>query len=151
MNKIRILLASLLPIKKTKVLQILALLFLSSCIYESFDSRLKIVNQTTGDFSLDYSISDTIPEYPSLSKTAYYLSDTVGRKDTMSLDEADGKDWPFAIDGSKTKKLNLFIYSLDSIKKYKEIDTLINRKIYKRLEYSKEELEKSNWIVIVRN
>jgi len=134
-----------------KVLQILALLFLSSCIYESFDSRLKVVNQTTGDFSLNYSISDTLPEYPSVNKTAYYLRDTVGRKDTMSVDEVNGKDWPFAIDGSKTKKLNLFIYSLDSIKKYKEIDTLLSRKIYKRLEYSKEELEKSNWTVTIRD
>jgi len=133
-----------------KVLQILALLFLSSCIYESFDSRLKVVNQTDGDFSLNYNISDTVPEYPSINKTAYYLRDTVGRKDTMSVQEESWKSWPVVIDKSKTKKLNLFIYSLDSIKKYKEIDTLISRKIYKRLEYSKDQLEKSNWIVVVK-
>ena len=133
-----------------KVLQILGLLFLSSCIYESFDSRLKVVNQTNGDFSLNYNISDTVPEYPSANHTEYYLEHITNNGDTMLVPENSWKSWPQVIENSKKKKLSLFIYSLDSIKKYKEIDTLISRKIYKRMEYSKDQLEKFNWIVVVK-
>lgn len=133
-----------------KVYQILALLILSSCTFESFDSRLKVVNNTNHEISINYNISDTVPVLPSASKTNYYLRDFISINDTMSVQEESWKSWPVVIDKSKTRKLNLFIYSLDSIKKYKEIDTLISRKIYKRLEYSKNELEKANWIVVVK-
>jgi hypothetical protein len=51
---------------------------------------------------------------------------------------------------SKNKKLNLFIYNVDTLRKYQFIDTLINRKMYKRLEYSERQLEELKWVIVVK-
>lgn len=133
-----------------KTIYFFLFLFLFSCIYETDDDRLKIVNKTNYEFSLNYNLKDTIPEYPSVNHTEYYSENLVNVGDTVSVSEEQWKTWPSVIGNSRTKKLNLFIYSNDSLKKYKEIDILIKRKIYKRLEYSVSELEKKNWTVVVK-
>jgi len=129
MNKIWILLVFLLP----------------ACIYEWGDARLKIINRTNHEISFDYNI-DTVPKYPSTKRDRpiTYIGDT-------SHVPENRDNWPAAIERSNNKKLNLFIYNVDSLKKYNEIDLLIQKGIYKRFSYSREELEKSNWIVTIKD
>lgn len=123
-------------------------MFFSSCVMEPVgDQRLLIVNNTTSNISFHYD-SDTIPEFPSANHTDIYLRDLLEIGDSIHLGTYNRKPWPEVIEASKNGKLNLFIYKIDSLKKY-GIDTIIKRKIYTRLEYSKEELEKQRWIVIV--
>ena len=70
--------------------------------------------------------------------------------DTMSQ-RANNANWPRFVRNSVNRKLHLFVYNVDSLKAYKNIDTLNARKIYKRLDYSEEELNKLNWIVVIKD
>lgn len=126
------------------------LLLFSSCIFDpGGDDRLKIINRTNYQFSVYYN-TDSIPEYPSVNATEIYLMDSVIVDDTISLTTYNRKPWPLFFERSKNKKLNLFIYNLDSLKAY-GIDTLIKRKIYRKLEYSEQELDNLDWTITIQN
>ena len=59
--------------------------------------------------------------------------------------------WPRAIAYSKNKKLNLFVFNVDSLRHYNSIDILIKRRIYKYFKFNEEELEKLDWKIEVSN
>jgi len=124
------------------------LLLLSACDY--YDHRLEIVNQTKGEITVE-TYSDTIPEFPGINKTKFYLDETVIPNDTLKLTEIGKNGWPFAISRSRNKKLNLVVYNIDSLRKYESIDTLIRKRIYKRYEFSEKELQEKNWKVVIGN
>jgi hypothetical protein len=131
------------------ILLIVPFLFCSCIMDPGGDDRLRIVNQTNDLISVYYH-SDTVPEYPSINATQLYLRDSIRINDTVRLTAYDPKPWSYFFERSKNNKLNLFIYSMDSLKKYKDIDTLIRRKIYKKVEYSERQLEKLNWVIVVK-
>lgn len=114
------------------------------------DYRLRLVNHTSYQFGVDYNF-DTIPQYPSVINTDFYFDHPVKISDTIKMLEKSYKPWSQFFKRNKTNKLNLFIYNIDSLKKYDSIDTLIKRKIYKNLKYSEQQLKKLNWIVVVKD
>lgn len=126
---------------------ILFLVLLNACDY--YDNRLRVINHTNGDITVE-TYSDTVPEFPSINKTAFYLSKIAAPEDTLNITEIGTNGWPFAIARSKNKRLNLIVYSVDSLRKYQSIDTLINRHIYDRYEFSENELNDKNWTIILR-
>lgn len=133
--------------KRMKKTGILFLLLLCSCEY--YDNRLQIVNQTGQEIAVE-TYSDTIPEFPSRNKTPVYWNARILRNDTMKLTEYGKNGWVFALSKSRNRKLNLIVYNIDSLLKYESIDTLIKKRIYKRYEQSEDELNKNNWIIVVR-
>ena len=134
-----------------KINWILLLFLLSSCIIDpSGDYRFKVINHTNHLITIEYNI-DTIPEYPAINDTWLYLQDSIKINDTLKVLEYSYKPWPYFFERSKNKKVNLFIYNLELLKKYNHIDTLIKRKLYKRLEYSEKELNELDWTVEVKN
>jgi len=134
-----------------RILLILIVAMLLSCAMEpSGDHRLKVVNSTKHELSIDYGV-DTVPEYPSINDTEIYLKHSILMGDTLGVLEYSRNPWPEFFEISKNKKLNLFIYNVDSLLAYKSIDTLIKRKIYKRLSYSLAEINSLNWIVVVKD
>jgi len=127
---------------------ILLISILLSCTYDPQDKRLLVANHTNSDIAI-YWNSDTIPKYPSTNDTEVYLTDYgIKSQDSLWVPE-NNANWPKYVENSDNKKLNLFIYSVDSIKKYKSIDTINSRGIYKRLEYSLDDLSKLNWRVVI--
>jgi len=133
-----------------KIPVLLILFLFSSCGMEpEGDDRLRIVNHTNYNFSIYYNI-DTVPEFPSVNHTYIYLRDSIKINDTINIQEYNRKPWPWFFETSKNRKLNLFIYNINSLKIY-SIDTLIKRKIYKRLTFSKAQLEKLNWTVVIKD
>lgn len=132
-----------------KIYPFLLIILISSCAYDPGDKRLEVINHI-GSEIIVYWHSDTIPEYPSINDTEVYLrSYSIKSGDSMGLPEHNA-NWPLFVDNAQNKKLNLFVYAADTIKKYKNIDTVNSRKFYKRLEYSKEQLETINWRVEVK-
>jgi len=124
-------------------------LFLTSCIYDPVgDDRLKVVNQSGYQIFVDYD-ANSVPLYPSQITTETHLDHPVNDDDTTKLLEYSSKPWPQFFE--RNKKLNLFIYSIDSLEKYNSIDTLIKRKLYKKIAFSKNEIEKLNWIVVIKD
>jgi len=124
---------------------ILGLLF-ASCIYDPADSRARIVNQAAYEITLYYGL-DTIPL--DQNHTEFYLSNTVKSNDTVRL-RAYNADWPSLVEESTNKKLNLFVYNVDSLKAYNDIDLMTARKKYTRYQYTLKELEEMNWIIVVK-
>ncbi|MNE48589.1 hypothetical protein D3C80_1430630 [compost metagenome] len=116
----------------------------------SGDDRLKVVNATNHKLSVYYGL-DSLPEYPAVNGTEIYLDRLIEIGDTSSIVVYNLKPWPDFIEKSNNKKLNLFVYNVDSLLIYKNIDTLIKRKIYKTLSYSSEEINSLNWIVVVKD
>lgn len=134
-----------------RILLILLVAILSSCVMDpSGDYRLKVVNATKHELAIDYNI-DTLPVYPTVNHTEVYLRQSILVGDTREVLEYSGKPWPDFFEISRNKKLNLFIYNVDSLLPYKSIDTLIKRRIYKRLSYSLAEIDSLNWIVVVKD
>src|SRR5690606_26619651 len=123
------------------------LIFLSACDY--YDNRLQIVNHSNGEIAVE-TYQDTVPDFPSINKTEFYLKKTAMPEDTLELTEIGKNGWPFLIARSKNKKLNLMVYSVDSLQKYQSIDTLIKRRLYDRYEFSEDELKDKDWIVVIR-
>jgi len=129
-----------------KKVNILYLVLLCSCEY--YDDRLQIVNRTGEEIAIE-TYSDTIPEFPSVGKTEFYWSTRILPDDTMKLTKHGKNGWEFAISKNRNKKLNLVVYRIDSLLRYKSIDTL-KKRIYKRYELSKNELNDNNWRVILQ-
>ena len=122
------------------------LIILTSCDY--FDRRLGIVNHTKAEFTVE-TYSDTIPDFPSINKTEFYLSQTITPNDSLRLIKLGKNGWPLEISNSRNNKLNLVVYNIDSLRNHKSIDTLIRRRIYKRYEFSEKELQDKKWKVII--
>jgi len=120
-----------------------------SCAYDPGDKRLETINKTDHEIVV-YWDSDTIPEYPSVNETEVYLRCKISRGDTLSQPEDDA-NWPMYVRNSLNKKLNLFVYNVDTLMAYNSIDTLNARKMYKRLEYAEQELDQLNWRVVIKD
>lgn len=121
------------------------LLLMTSC--RQFDTRLKIVNNSLENLNVDWGI-DTIPTYPSINNTEFYLSNPILPYDTLRAVEDAQDGWERYLKNSKSGKLNLFIYRTDTIKKY-GINRVLTNKMYKRIILSKDKLEKLGWVVII--
>jgi len=132
-----------------KVCQILLVVLLSSCAYDPGDNRLVIVNRTNHEITL-YWNSDTIPEYPSVNHTEVYLMSYSIKKGLSESQPEDNANWPKFVRNSMNGKLNLFVYDTDSLRSYNNIDSLNTKKMYKRLEYSLEELNRLNWEIVIK-
>lgn len=133
-----------------RIYLILILFLLFGCIEPAGDDRLRIVNHTNYELAYSYN-TDIIPRYPSVIDAGIYFDHPVKINDTVKVFEYDHKPWHWFFEKSKNKKINLFIYNLDSLKVYRNIDTLIKRKIYRKFEYSEQEINKLNWIVTIEN
>ncbi|TKC09097.1 hypothetical protein [Pedobacter frigoris] len=116
-------------------------IFLSSCAYDPGDKRLQITNNTGHQISYEYG-ADTVPYTNNLIE--YYLSTVIYPNESMNIPENDA-NWPAFVSNSRYGKMYLFIYELDSLRKYDSIDTVNKKGIYRRMEYSLDELEKLDW------
>jgi len=123
--------------------------FLVSCDY--YDHRLWVKNVTNGSICLSTDL-DTVPSLSSVNSTGYYLNNVLRPGDSTNLVKPGStKGWSFFIDESSNDKLNLFVYNIDSLKKYQSIDTLIKNSIYTRYSFTEKELELVNWEVVIND
>lgn len=128
---------------------IVLILSLPSCIYDPAPAIIEVVNHTDHNINVLWSI-DTVPEYPSINHTEYYYSNVLLVNDTLDAMENGANGWKRFLLNSKNKKVNFFVFSADSLKARNSIDDLILKRLYKRLEYSEEDLIKSNWRVVIK-
>jgi hypothetical protein len=113
------------------------------------DDRLNVINLSAEKIALSTEL-DTIPEYPSVDKTEYYFRTTLRPQDsTKLLFEGRRMGWSFFISESVNNKLNLFVYNIDSLKKYQSIDTLIKNRLYTRYSFAEKDLDRSNWEIVI--
>lgn len=119
---------------------------LQGCDY--YDGRLEVQNNTSHVIAVE-TFLDSIPTLPVLNKTEYYLQNYINPGETESLSKPGStRAWSFLIENSSNKRLNLFVFQMDSLKVY-GIDSLITLGIYDRYMFSKKELDKKNWKVVI--
>jgi hypothetical protein len=126
-----------------ELLAVFYLISLVSC--ETFDF-IDIVNKCDEEIVCDYSL-DSIPAIPSAGHTGFYLTHSMKKNKSQRFTEYGSNGWVRFIEGSTRKQLSIFIYQTDSIRKYGSIDSLIVRKLYKRVDYSVDDLKELNYEV----
>lgn len=127
---------------KTKILIIIVIIFIS-CDY--FDNRLKIKNNSNYAIAFDFS-QDTI--FNSINNVQAVLNNNIqpiGIK-YFSM-PGSRRSWSNYINNSKNKKLNIFIFSVDTLYKFYNWNYIISNKLYKRYEFTEDELDKMNWTI----
>jgi hypothetical protein len=123
-----------------------AIFCFASC--DPASNKLKVHNES--DFSI-YSTYNTDTLCPSLSENpvGYYKDNQIFPKSTASLNILGGdKDWEYFIDKCLNKKINVFVFSMDTIVKYGYSQASKEQKYIKRYSYSKTGLDSIQWIII---
>lgn len=119
---------------------------LLGCDY--YDKRLEVQNNTSHEIAVE-TFLDSIPTLYELNRTEYYLQNSINPNETERLIQMGStKGWIFRIEKSNNNRLNLFVFQIDSLKKY-GIDSLIAMGIYDRYMFSETELDKKNWKVVI--
>ena len=135
---------------KNIFLFIVAICFFCGCYDVRTNHQLSLTNKSDRKISILYSnLSDkTLTE----NNVAYYTSDWNIIKPDSSNDivKLGGKDaWHNYIDKNKTRKLFIYVFETDSLKKYDGIysmEDIVNKHKYlKLLCYSESDLNKINW------
>lgn len=145
-DKKRVMNFLVLTMKRKTIYYLFFALILSGCDY--YDERLEIQNNTSHEIAVE-TFLDSIPTLSELNKTEYYLHNSISPNETERLIEMGStKGWIFRIEKNKNNRLNLLVFQSDSLKNY-GIDSLITLGIYDKYIFSKEELDKMNWKVVI--
>jgi len=126
------------------------LLILASCEY--MDPHVTVINQSKHAIGIEHA-SDTIPYRNSLNTAAYYLSpnsrfrQSAFPSDTVRLTVWGKQGWLDTVKHSRNKKLNLFVFSLDSVRKYQNMDTIKSKHLYQRISLTEHQLKAQNWVI----
>ncbi len=141
-------------IMKKIFFKFLIILIFCFSIYGCYDVTvnrgLSITNKSDAKVSILY--SNRVNKQLTENNIAYYISDeNVIQPDSTYDITILGRNnpWHQYINEGKTKKLFLYVFNVDSLKKFEGVysmDDLINQKKYlKVIKYSEEELNKINW------
>jgi hypothetical protein len=119
-------------------------LFLTSC--DRFDARLKIHNKSGKTIFVITSETENPSKYNGVE---YYKLRNIppDSSDTKLLINITWNDY---IKHSFNKKLNLYVFDLDTLLKYKNIDSTLKHPIYK-FEIPLKELEEKDWNITIVN
>lgn len=120
-----------------------ALTFLQSCVY--VDTRLRVENKLGVPIAVAPEL-DTIPRIVNFAQ--FYLENTIEVDSIYDLHNPRGNNaWENHILRSTNQKLNIYVFSIDTVKKYMNMDTLISRTLYFRISLTKHELDELDWKV----
>lgn len=126
-------------------ISILFLQILLGC--EFYDFRLIVVNKSACSISVDHLDSSQEPNANELNSAYHYIEMQIDTNSERRM-RVDGRDgWSNSIRSNKNGKLNLIVFRTDSIKKYKSIEALLNKKMYTIYSFSLDQLEFQNWKV----
>jgi hypothetical protein len=92
---------------KKNIFLICTALMLVSCFG---DARLDVINQTSSQITLEHNATEELEPHM-LNHTEYSGS------------------WPKFFRASKSKKLYLFVFNFDTLKKYKDTNFLVDRRL----------------------
>ena len=122
------------------------IIFFASCVWDSSNGRVKIKNNSNHDISVQILSDTTLHEI--LTHPAYYINNKIPHGEIrMQIMPGRGRSMPSFIESSINKKLNVFIFSTDTIEKHGGFEHIIKHKLYKRYEFTEKELDYMNWII----
>jgi hypothetical protein len=129
---------------KPTLIFIFVLIYLLSC--DPASNKLKIYNGSNSSIYATYTFDSFNPTNDNPIK--YFMDNQILPKDTGHLHLLGGdKDWGYFIEKSSNKKINIFIFSIDSIEKYGYNFLANDKNYYKQYSYTQEGLDSIKWVV----
>ena len=125
------------------VLILCSTLAVSCDYYQSVD----IINETSYDVSVEYfnDLSDSTP-----NNNEYYINNPIYKRSTGSISKMGSTNAisDYINEGSE-KKLYLYVFKTDTVKKYKRVfnlnELIRQHKYYQLNEFSEEQLKNADW------
>jgi len=137
---------------KRKIIQstFFTLFFLTIIGCEYTDPRLKIKNSSDKPIFVEFNNDTTSPE---MERVEFYLSRAIQAGDTQTFYKRGiSKAWSYFIQTGNNKKLYIYLYDLDTVKKYSDMDFINKNRLYlNRFEFTEEELNQKNWTITYPN
>lgn len=132
---------------KKNLLDIMLLLFLSSCVQDRvWDYKLKIKNESKRTIVIRC-CEDSVLTDRNFTNIFYY--DTAEINQNIIKPLWSKRDWEDVISFSYNKKLNIYFFDVDTLKKYDNMNEIVKNKLWIKVSsYSKEELEQKKWLVV---
>ena len=119
-------------------------IMLISC--DPVDARPTVKNNS--DYAISFEIMhDTIfseVHYPGFHIYGKILPGEKGRRLIIG---SPNRAWSHFIRRSVNNKLNVFIFSTDTLKKYGCFEPIIERRLYTRYSFTEEELDEMGWVI----
>ena len=121
------------------------ILFFAAGACDFNDSRLSIKNNSNHAIVFVTSL-DTNMQYS--NNIPYYIENKILQGETGTKTQRGSTNaWSLSIRRSNNKKLNIFIVNVDTLIKYNDFGYINTRKLYKRYEFTEEDLDRKNWII----
>ena len=126
---------------------VLIIILTASCVMDSANGRLQVKNNSNYDISVEIHVFDTII-HEMVNHPELYINRKISHGEIRrQIILGRKRDWPQFIERSTNKKLNVFIFATDTIKKYGDFEHIITNRLYERYEFTEEELDKMDWII----
>jgi hypothetical protein len=131
-------------LKYYKSLLIVLVFIVFSCTMDRWDSSLQIRNKSNRTIVFVTSMDTVIYRF---NNVEWYLVEPI-RPDSLKHATLFNNDWNHYIDNSYNKKLNIYFFDTDTLRKYMNMDTIVRKNIFiKKMEITKAELEKRKFII----
>ena len=123
-------------------LSLIIILLLTNCDYS--DVRLTFFNHWNRPVSVEYS-NDSIPN--SMNLVEYYLANSIKPGESKILyKRGTSTAWLDYVKDNKDLQLYLYVYDLDTLSKYHNMDFIRKHKLYiNKIQLTLDELNKSKW------
>ena len=125
------------------------LLFFIAC--ENMPTKLKMHNNGNSSIFATFGMNLIIPptvDYP----LSYFIENQIPPHQTGPVKSwIKVENWENFIDKCVDKKIYVFVFSIDTIKKYGYMNSALRVKYIKKYSYSKIVLDSMNWIIDYKN
>lgn len=132
-----------------KILQIALLIALQvfyGCDY--YDHRLVVINKSEHPISAE-DFRNLYPRAEDFNSADYYIETEILPNAKGNLMKSGRNAWQASVESNSNKKLNLFVFNTDTLRKYNDMDYVLDNKLYSVYSFTLEELENMNWEVTV--
>ncbi len=117
----------------------IAAIILISC--DTVDDRLVVINNHSNPIAVECSQDSILTNY---NLWQFYVEKQIKPNTSRNIDKRGA--WPHYIRSSNSQKLYLFIFDIDTIIKYKDMDFVIKNALYvSRIGVTESDLESRNW------
>lgn len=144
-------------IKECAKILVVACFSLVGCIYDQFNHQLSLTNTSKRTLSYLYTNFADRKDLTGNNVAAYIADWMIVKSDsTEYIAKPGGKNiWHNYIANGKNKKLYVYLFDTDTLKKYNGIysmeDIVNQHKYLKLLSYSESDLNKINWQVVYKD
>ena len=132
--------------RKYQIFIVLILMVVTLMRCTDKDVSLKLKNNSNYAIAFDSSL-DTVMDSVSIDIDILLRDMILPGKTVTMIKPGDSEGWFSLIKNSTNKKLNYFIMNIDTIQKYNDWNYIRKNKLYKRYEYTEEELNKKAWVI----